>query len=138
MAIAFLSSAISRGNRLEIGSKAPKIETIEGTNVVDDANSQGKTKVISFWSPKNPSSRIANSQLAQKYNGPEHQDVEFISICTDTDTQLANEVMKIDALQGVESYGYSEISPRVFKDYGADKALRAFKITPEGIISQIM
>lgn len=137
IAAAFLSSAIDTDKSVEIGKAAPKIETVEGTNVVVDANSEAKTKVISFWSPKKAASRISNRNLAMKY-GNDNPDTEFISICTDSDETLMREVMKIDGVNGSPAYSYSEISPRTFKDYDAEKNPRAFKISPEGRIVEII
>ena len=36
------------------------------------------------------------------------------------------------------NYSYSQISSRVFKDYGVEESPKAFVITPEGKISQII
>ena len=136
---AFLSSAIGEDHKtLEVGNTAPKIETIKGTNVVDDANSQGKTKVISFWNPKKPASRIANKKLSLQYGKGDNEKVEFISICTDSDENLMKEVMKIDGVNSQNTYSYSEIPSRVFKDYGVEDSPKAYIITPEGKISQII
>ena len=136
-AAAFLTSAISVDSNLEVGSNAPKIEMIDGTNVVNDANSNGKIKVINFWNPKNPTSRIANRNLYQKYNSSD-EDVQFISICTDSDDNLMNEVMKIDGVKTDFNFTSSEIDPRVFKDYNVEKNPRTFIISSQGKILQII
>ena len=133
----FLTSAISHGNDIEIGNNAPEIETTEGINVVADANSNEKSKVISFWSPKQPSSRISNRNLSALY-GQNDSDYEFISICTDGDEDLMKEVMKIDGINPARNLAYSAVSPRVFKDYGVENQPRAFVISPEGKITDIL
>ncbi|MCH5225583.1 MAG: redoxin domain-containing protein [Muribaculaceae bacterium] len=133
---AFLSSAIGVDNTLHIGKKAPKIETQEGINVVADANSEGKQMVVSFWSPKNPSSRIANKNLSSQY-GEKNQETIFISICSDPDETLMKEVSKQDGLNADISYSFSQISSRVFKDYDVENHPRAFLIGTDGKISQI-
>lgn len=137
IAAAFLTSAISFDKTLEVGSKAPKIETIEGTNVGYDANSDNKTKLISFWNPKKPASRIANRNLSRKYGDNSGQTIEFISICTDSDDSLMKEVVKIDGLDLDKIYSYSEISPRVFKDYNVEMYPKAFLISSDGKIAEI-
>lgn len=137
IAAAFLSSAIPVDNKLEVGRKAPKIETIQGTNVGYDANSENKRKLVSFWTAKKPSSRIANRKLGQKY-GKNDDNVEFISICTDSDEVLMNEVMKLDGLDSDKSYSKSEINPRVFKDYDVEDNPRAFFIDSNGKILDII
>ena len=136
IAAAFLTSAISFDKTIEVGSKAPKIETKEGTNVGYDANSTNKTKLISFWNPKKPASRITNRKLSRQY-GENSDNIEFISICTDPDVALMKEVVKIDGLNVDEVYSYSEISPRVFKDYNVEDVPKAYMISPEGKIVEI-
>lgn len=138
IAAAFLTSAISFDKSIEVGSEAPKIETIDGTNVGYDANSKSKTKLISFWSPKHPASRIANRNLSRKFGHNSNQNIEFISICTDSDEALMKEVVKIDGLQGENIYASSEISPRVFKDYKVEETPKAFMISQEGKIVEIL
>ena len=142
IAAAFLSSAIGTPKDLSIGSPAPKIETIEGSNVVEDAKSESKTKesktkVVSFWSPKKPASRIANRKLSELY-GQNNPNVEFISICTDKDDSLMSEVMKKDGVNPDMSFTFSQVSSRVFKDYGVEETPKAFEITSEGKISKIL
>lgn len=136
IAAAFLSSAIGSDHSLTEGKKAPKIETINGTNVVYDANSSKTKKVVSFWSPKNPASRIANRNLSQEY-GKENPEFDFISICIDKDEPLMKEVIKIDGVNPDQCFAYSDISPRVFKDYGVEDSPRAFIVDAEGKINKI-
>lgn len=133
----FLSSAISKDNSLKIGEEAPKIETINGNNVVVDATTGSKQRLISFWNPKIASSRISNINLSKEY-GIENEKVEFISICTDGDEALMAEVIKLDGLQGIKNYSYSEISPRVFKDYDVKDNPKAFLLSNEGKIIKIL
>ena len=138
IAAAFLSSAMSLDKTLEVGKSAPKIETVDGTNVGYDANSEGKTKLISFWNPKKPVSRIANRNISRQYCGNSDEDVEFISICTDSDSDLMKEIMKIDGVNADKVFSYSDISPRVFKDYGVEENPKAFLISPDGKILSII
>ena len=138
IAAAFLSSAMSVDKTLEVGKNAPKIETISGTNVGYDANSEGKTKLISFWNPKKPASRIANRKLSREYGENSNDNIEFISICTDSDKELMNEVMKIDGVNADKAYAFSDITPRVFKDYGVEEATKAYLISPDGKILSIL
>ena len=142
IAAAFLTSAMTVDNSLEVGKNAPKIETIDGTNVVNDANFSkktnfGKTTVVNFWNPKKPSSRIANKTLSRKYS-ENNENVQFISICTDADDKLMNEVMKIDGVNPDINFSFSQISPRVFKDYDVENSPRTFVISPEGKILEMI
>lgn len=136
--LAFLSSAISVDRTIEVGKEAPKIETVDGTNVAADANTKGKTQVVSFWSPKKPASRIANRNLSRQYGADSNENVEFISICIDSDDDLMREVIKVDGIDSLKNYSYSQISPKVFKAYDVETTPRAFKISPEGIIMEIL
>ena len=138
IAAAFLTSAMSVDRSLEVGKTAPKIETIEGTNVGNDANSEGKNKLVSFWSPKKPETRIANRNLSRKYGKGSEENVEFITICTDSDRELMSEVMKIDGIEATKAYSSTEISPRVFKDYGVENAHKAYMISEDGKILEIL
>ena len=138
IAAAFLTSAINADKTLEVGNNAPKIETVEGINVVNDANSAGKTRLISFWSPKNPESRIANRNYSRIYGDTVSTDIEFISICTDSDEALMKEVMKIDGINASNNYAHSQISQRTFKDYGVVHNPRAFLVSPDGTIEKIL
>lgn len=137
-AAAFLSSAMTIDKSLEAGRQAPKIEVTDGTNVVTDANPEEKIKLISFWSPKKPASRIANRNLNERYGGDKEDNIEFISICTDADEALMNEVMKIDGINPDRKFSYSDISSRTFKDYNAEENPRAYKISAEGKILEII
>lgn len=137
IAAAFLSSAIGSDKSLEVGKKAPKIETVKGTNVGYDANSEEKTRIISFWSPKKPASRIANRNLSLQY-GSESDNVEFISICTDKDENLMREVMKKDGISHVNAYSASQLPSRVLKDYDAEETPKAYMIGPDGKISKVL
>lgn len=138
IAAAFLSSAISVDKTNMIGKTAPKIETISGKNVVVDGKPDGKTKIVSFWSPKQPASRIANKNLSLKYDEKSSENVEFISICTDSDESLMKEVVKIDNLPEGKVLSYSQISPRVFKDYDVQDSPKAFKISADGKIIEVL
>ena len=138
IAAAFLSSAIPAAKAPVVGKVAPKIETIEGTNVVADANSEGKTQVISFWNPKKPASRIANRNLCRLCGENSKENVEIISICTDSDETLMREVMKIDGVKADKAFVSTQISSRVFKDYDANDNPRAFKISADGKIIEVI
>ena len=133
---AFLTSAMGIDKSIEVGKKAPKIETIEGINVVADANSENKTKVISFWNPKKPASRITNRNLSREY-GNDNENIEFISICTDPDEKLMAEVANVDGIDPASLIASTQISPRALKDYDAQKNPRAFVIDTQGKISKI-
>ena len=131
---AFLTSAISFDNSIACGDKAPKIETLEGSDIIS-GSSDGKAKFISFWNPKKPASRIANKKYYNELL--DNDNMEFISICTDNDEALMQEVMKMDGMNHATNYAYSQIMPRVFKDYEVEENPRAFIISSDGKIKEI-
>ncbi|MCH5240105.1 MAG: hypothetical protein J1F38_07770 [Muribaculaceae bacterium] len=137
IAAAFLTSAIGSHKTLEVGSKAPKIETIDGANVVADATSEGKVKIVSFWSPKKPASRITNKTLHAKY-AAEPENVDLISICLDSDENLMREVMKQDGIEDMECYSVNNIARHSLKDYQADKDPKAYIIGADGRIEKML
>ena len=134
----FLSSSMWADKAPEVGTKAPEIETISGEYVGNDVDSETKTKIISFWNPKKPESRISNRNLSRQYGKNSDETIEFISICTDSDEDLFKEIVKIDGLDVENTYSYYEIVPRVFKDYGVTQYPKAFMISPEGNILNIL
>lgn len=138
IAVAFLSSAIQEDKNLSVGKNAPLIETVEGENVGKITDTDKKMKMISFWNPKNASSRISNRNLSQQYGKNSESNIEFVSICVDSDIPLMNEVLKVDGLETINNYSYSEFSPRVFKDYGAIENPKAYLISSEGKILEII
>lgn len=137
VAAAFLSSAIDVDRSLEKGMNAPKIETNDGTNVGRDANSETKTTVVSFWTPKKPASRISNKDLSRRFYD-ENKETEFISICIDSDKALMDEVMKIDGVKADKVFSAADVSQRTFKDYDVETNPRAFIISQEGKIQEII
>ena len=129
---AFLSSNINSDNTIKEGSKAPAIERISGEK--ENLN-DGKYRLINFWSPKNPESRIANKTYSDLVEKKPDLKVEFISISTDSDDLLSDEVRKYDgADKSGKYYSYSELNRRVFKDYKVTDSPSAFLISPEGKI----
>ena len=128
---AFLSSYMSRDIELKEGSNAPEIERVAGENITPG---DGKEKLISFWSPKDPASRMANMEYSKKYSD---SDVEFISVCLDSDNLLGEEVLKYDGIKGTH-LAYSDVKERVFKDYGVTDQTAAFKISGNGKVEKVM
>lgn len=94
----------------------------------------GKDKVICFWSPKDPMSRINNKQFSERFK---EEGVELISICIDSDDSLAKAVLDYD---GTANYGkhlvYSDVNDRVFKDYGVEEAPATFIVAADGKIKE--
>lgn len=135
MAAIFLSSAISRENNLEIGSKAPEITFQDGKKEVAI---KGNLKLVNFWNPKNPSSRINNKNFTNYFKNNPESNIEYITICTDSDELLAQEVMKNDGTALFGSHFYQkDINERVLKDYGVESNPRSFLIDADGKIIAI-
>lgn len=113
-ALAFLSSAIDSGEKLNEGSKVPEIKTLDGSVINPN---DGKMRLVNFWSPKDPVSRIANKEFSDYFSSHENSDIEFISICTDSDDLLAQEVIRYDGAANGRHISYSDLPERIFKDY---------------------
>lgn len=135
---AFLSSAISIDRQVEIGQKAPEIERIDGKIINFENTDSKKQTLISFWSPKDPASRIANKELSLEYGENKSEATEFISICTDPDESLMKGVVKIDGLEEKEVFCVTEFTSRLLKDFDVEKAHKAFLISEEGKIISII
>lgn len=135
IAAIFLSSAIEGNKNISIGSKAPEIKSISGEKLIDFEKSD--KFVISFWNPKNPSSRISNKRLSDLYADDMNSDTRFISICTDSDEILMKEVMNFDNISTNNMISYSMIDPRVLKDYGVENGAGVFSISGKGKIEKI-
>lgn len=138
IAAIFLSSYMVDDSDLKTGSSAPAIEIIEGKDLVSSSISQEKEILVHFWSPKNASSRITNKHFSEIFRNNPDLGIEFVSICTDEDEVLAQEVMRID---GTEKFGehftYSDISERVFKDYNVVESPQSFLIGTDGKIKSV-
>lgn len=131
IAAAFLSSAIDTKDALKEGGKAPEITYNDGSkeNLKD-----GKLRLINLWSPKDPLSRIENKELNDLVSRESLQNVEFISICTDSDDLLAKEVIAYDDLKSGTHILFSEISERSLKDYMAEGDSKILLIGSDGLI----
>ena len=128
----FLSSAIPTDKDLTIGATAPSIEfTDGGIKKFDD----GKFRIINFWSPKHPVSRIRNKEISDFFINNNIENVEFITICTDSDNELAREVMKYDGITSQSTSLFrNEILESVIKDYGAEHNMATYLLNPAGKI----
>ena len=126
---------MSGSDKLREGSDAPVIELIDqqGVNLLEK-NNFGKYRLINFWSPKNPASRISNVEFNRFVKENENSDIEFISICIDKDESLMKEVMKVDGIQGTENISFSQLSSRVLKDYDVENSPKSLLISPDGKI----
>lgn len=137
IATAFLSSYIPDNDTLEIGSKAPAIELTSENPKTGEVTSEGY-RLVSFWSPKNPSSRIANSEYVKYFKNHPDSDIAFISISTDEDDNLSAQVLNHDGVSSLGSHLlYSDVNERLFKDYDVENHPRAFLIGPDGKIKSL-
>ena len=130
IAAVFLSSAIPGNRNLSIGSTAPEIQTLSGNSIFDNNNQNNI--VVNFWSPKNPTSRILNKRLSDRYSQADFN-TEFISICIDNES-LMDEILRIDSISEGKHFASTEINPRSLKDYNAEKTFGAYLISKEGKI----
>ena len=135
IATAFLSSYISNEDNLKVGDKAPEIRF---TNNLSECLEEKNLKLINFWNPKKPSSRIANKTYAEYFRQNNDCDIQFISICTDSDDLLAKELLNYDGIDDCGlHFSYSDVDSRIFKDYNVADNPVAFLISSEGMILDV-
>lgn len=134
----FLSSSIIDDPSLKVGSSAPEIKVLSENTVEKHLVKESKETLVSFWSPKNPSSRIRNRQYLDFLKSHPELEIEFVSICIDRDDFLANEVRRKDGINaGSLHLNYNQVEERIFKDYGVEESPRAFLIGKDGSIKSI-
>lgn len=133
--MAFLSSYNDNENALKPGDKSPEIQLISGSN---EKLEKAKIRIVNFWSPKDPKSRIANKEISKYIEENPGNNTEFISICTDKDNSLAKEVLKWD---GVSNNGnhllYSDVDSKVFKNFRINNSHKTFLIDKNGKIMKV-
>lgn len=133
--MAFLSSYIDNEKALKPGDKAPTIELATNSKEILE---KGKIKIINFWSPKNPSSRIANQKISKYLKENPDSESIFISICTDSDDNLAKEVLKWDGIYDEGNHlFYSDVNSKVFKDFKTNGSHHTFAIASDGKILKV-
>ena len=137
IATAFLSSYISDNGSLKVGSTAPEIVLATNQSETQISLKDGY-KLISFWDPKDPSSRISNKEYSSFIKSSPEAGIELVSICTDPDDFLAEEISRIDGSHEAGlKLNSTDISERVLKDYDVEKTPRSYLIGPDGKIKMI-
>lgn len=132
----FLTSAIPNYHRpLVIGEKAPILENAAGTDMIGEQH--GKYVVLNFWSASDALSRIKNAtydRIEKNSNGK----FLFISINTDKDTSLYQQIIKVDGIKVSGQYSCSDVKiGKITENYNLDRGNKAYLINPDGIIVAI-
>ena len=126
------------GSGLKEGSTAPEI-TILNDSIENPMTGDKRLRLISFWTPKNPASRISNSEYSKYFSAHPESEIDFISICIDEDDILGKEVLKKDGIseESGRHFLFSDVDKRVFKDFGVEENPEAFLINEKGKILSV-
>ncbi|MBD5357806.1 MAG: redoxin domain-containing protein [Bacteroides sp.] len=135
----FLSSYVPLGSHsLQIGEEAPLITLSSSSKASTLDVLKGKFVVVNFWSPSNPESRILNKKLADLVSTLPPSQIQFVSICTDSDLSLQSEIMDADSLpQSVHYLSSSDVTYDVFEEFQTHTGCRTFLINPFGNLQSI-
>lgn len=128
-----LTSAMSVSDvPLEVGNQAPELSVsdVDG-NFLSLSELEGKDVILNFWSLSDAESRISNIRLSRD---AERKGARFISLCVDSDTVLAEEVMRADNLPRESRFFANK---RAIDNYMLDEGVRTVKIDPYGIVAAI-
>lgn len=128
-----LTSAMSVSDvPLEVGNQAPELSVsdVDG-NFLSLSELEGKDVILNFWSLSDAESRISNIRLSRD---AERKGARFISLCVDSDTVLAEEVMRADNLPRKSRFFANK---RAIDNYMLDEGVRTVKIDPYGIVAAI-
>ncbi len=135
----FLSSYVPYGGHsLQIGNDAPLLTLSSNSKIPNLDILKGKYVVVNFWSPTDPESRLNNKQLADLISSLPPSQIQFVSICTDTDITLQHEIMDADGVPlSINSLSASDIIPDVLMNYQVESGYRSFLIDPFGNLKSI-
>ena len=134
----FLSSAITDNDSLKSGDLAPKITLISEDSPEILNLKDSRITLINFWSPKNPASRISNKQFSEFLRVHPETEIDFITICMDSDTNLAQEVINNDGINNSTiNLLRNQVADRVFKDYMVEDNYASYLIDKNGKILEI-
>lgn len=124
---------------LETGKEAPSITLSSESRIPSlDDKLAGKYVVLNFWSASDADSRLANRQLSRLAESLPSSKIQFVGVCTDSDSSLSNEIMKNDgcSLRGIY-LDRSDLTPAVTDDYQTSSGCRTFLIDPFGNLCSI-
>lgn len=124
---------------LEIGEEAPLLSTISSSSKdLSSLSLEGKYVLVNFWSAADPMSRIANKNFSELTATLPSSQIAYVSVCTDDDLTLQNEIMRIDGIHpSVISLSASDLSAEVLDDYQISRGHRSFLINPFGNLEAI-
>lgn len=132
--LVFLSSA-GHTERAEaaLGKEAPGLEISNAEGKISVASQRGKYVIVNFWSSDDPASRIANALYDREFSKPGSSAVNCISVCTDTDRKMFDDIVRTDALQPAHQYFHEDSRlGSVIADYSRTGVNMAYLISPEG------
>lgn len=129
----FLSSAAhTESTAATPGSEAPALEVYNDQGVVSIASLRGHYVILNFWNSADPQSRIDNALYDRSF-ASSSSEVKCISICTDDDRTLFEQIIKVDGLQQASQYFHDDSRiGSLMADYSAVGAGKSFLIGPDG------
>ncbi len=131
--IMFLSSAAhTEPTAATPGSEAPALEVSNGQGAVSIASMRGHYVILNFWNSADPQSRIDNALYDRSF-ARSSSGVKCISICTDDDRYLFEQIIRVDGLQEASQYFHDDSRlGSLMADYSAVGAGKTFLIGPDG------
>lgn len=138
LATCFFSSFTPKDNHiLSVGEIAPSL-AISDISEAAHISTEKEYLLINFWSASDPASRIKNKLLSRIYDGNAYPEVSFVSICTDDDSTLRDEIIKAD---GIADHGnllnISDLNVETASDFQTESGLRTFLIDKYGVLRAV-
>ncbi|MBD5232276.1 MAG: redoxin domain-containing protein [Bacteroidales bacterium] len=130
----FLSSA-AQTERAEAtpGAEAPALQISNAEGMMSLAQQRGKYVIVNFWSSDDPESRIANALYDREFSKSQASEVNCISVCTDSDRNMFEAIVKTDELQTAHQYFHEDSRlANILADYSRLGINTAYLISPEG------
>lgn len=122
---------------LKEGEKAPALSLTSPSKDFSLDNGSGHYVLVNFWSAQDAASRILNKRYADVISSNPDSSLDFVSVCIDDDSALAEEIMRIDGCSPKLSFNLSHIKGSVLEDYQTDSGCRSFLIDSYGNMMKV-
>ena len=141
MAFSMSLTAFNSKTGCEVGQYAPDIRISPINNQHNQqklSEKRGKYTLLNFWNTADANSRLATKQYQLALNDiTVHGNIEMISINTDADTRLFEEIHRIDGHNSEKAYRYEGRSDKLIRKFGLGRSMKSFLIDPNGEIIAI-
>lgn len=141
LTLAFLSSSMPSGNSfLETGKEVPSLNIKDTSGQLIEKRISGKNLIVNLWSSDDAKSRVRNIKLSKLMKTEAGKNVIFLSVCTDNDQLLGNELKKLDGIDShnILNLNRSDLSVNFLKLFQVESGNRLFLIDKKGILKNIM